>query len=65
MCDKELVIEVLRQIEEASAKIIVRFQTIRQVADFTDSPAGVDKMDAILNLDVRSFPTDEKNGGEA
>jgi len=65
MRDKELVIEVLRQIEEASAKIIVRFQTIRQIADFTDSPAGVDKMDAILNLDVRSFPTDEKNGGKA
>ncbi len=29
MRDKELVIEVLRQIEEASRKIIVRFQTIR------------------------------------
>jgi len=50
MRDKELVIEVLRQIEEASAKIIVRFQTIRQVADFTDSLAGVDKMDAICMM---------------
>ena len=50
MRDKELVLEVLRQIEEASAKIIVRFQTIRQVADFTDSPAGVDKMDAICMM---------------
>jgi uncharacterized protein with HEPN domain len=50
MRDKELVIEVLRQIKEASAKIIVRFQTIRQVADFTDSPAGVDKMDAICMM---------------
>jgi uncharacterized protein with HEPN domain len=50
MRDKELVLEVLRQIEEASAKIIVRFQTIRQVADFTDSLAGVDKMDAICMM---------------
>ena len=50
MRDKELVIEVLRQIEEASSKIIVRFQTIRQVADFTDSPGGVDKMDAICMM---------------
>ena len=43
MRDKELVLEVLRQIEEASAKIIVRFQTIRQVADFTDSLQGLIK----------------------
>jgi uncharacterized protein with HEPN domain len=50
MRNKELVLEVLRQIEEASAKIIVRFQTIRQVADFTDSLAGVDKMDAICMM---------------
>ena len=36
MHNKELAIEVLRQIEEAAAKIAVRFQAIHQVSDFTD-----------------------------
>ena len=45
MRDKELAMEVLRQIEEAAAKIDACFQAIHQVADFTDSAAGVDKMD--------------------
>ena len=42
--DKEIVMEVLRQIEEAAVKIVARFQAIHQVADFTDSPEGVDNM---------------------
>ena len=50
MHDKELVMEVLRQIEEAAAKIAVRFQAIHKVSDFTDSPVGVDKMDAICMM---------------
>ena len=50
MRDKELTLEILRQIEEASAKIVARFQNIRQVSDFTDSPAGVEKMDAICMM---------------
>ena len=50
MRDKELVMEVLRQIEEAAAKIAARFQAIHKVSDFTDSPAGVDKMDAICMM---------------
>jgi hypothetical protein len=41
MHDKELVLEVLRQIEEAAKKIITRFAGIRQVSDFTDSPAAI------------------------
>jgi hypothetical protein len=41
MRDKELTLEILRQIEEASAKIVARFQNIRQVSDFTDNPAEV------------------------
>ena len=44
MRDKELVMEVLRQIEEATAKIFGRFQIPHQVVDFTDSPTGVDNM---------------------
>jgi len=50
MQDKELVQEVLRQIEEAAEKIINRFKPILQVNDFTDSPAGMEKMDAICML---------------
>jgi len=50
MRDKEIAIEVLRQIKDAAEKIVVRFQAIRQVSDFTDSPAGVDKMDAICMM---------------
>ena len=50
MHDKELVMEILRQIEEAAAKIATRFQAINKVSDFTNSPAGVDKMDAICMM---------------
>jgi uncharacterized protein with HEPN domain len=50
MRDKELVMEVLQQIEEAAAKIVARFKAIHQVPDFTDSPAGVEKMDAICMM---------------
>ena len=50
MRNKELAIEVLSQIEEAAAKIAVRFQTIRQPSDFTESPSGVDKLDAICMM---------------
>lgn len=50
MRNKELTLEVLRQIEDAAVKIVTRFQAIRQVSDFTDSPAGVEKMDAICMM---------------
>jgi hypothetical protein len=36
MRDKELVMEILHQMEGAVAKIVVRFQAIHQVADFTE-----------------------------
>jgi len=44
MHDRELCLEVLRQIEEAAIKISNRFQVIHQPSDFTDSPAGVEKI---------------------
>lgn len=50
MRDRELVLEVLRQIEDAAYKIVTRFQSVRQVNDFTDTPAGVEKMDAICMM---------------
>jgi len=50
MRNKELVIEVLRQIEAAAQKVVQRFQVIDKPADFTDSPAGIEKMDAICMM---------------
>ena len=47
MFDKELCLEVLRQIEVATARIMARFEPVEQVSDFTDTPAGIEKMDAI------------------
>lgn len=39
MRDKELCLEILGQIEEASAKIILRFDPIHQVSDFQEGNA--------------------------
>ncbi|MBN1850532.1 MAG: DUF86 domain-containing protein [Deltaproteobacteria bacterium] len=50
MLDKELILEVLHQIEDAAEKIVTRFQLIHQGSDFTDSPEGVEKMDAICMM---------------
>ncbi|RJP82677.1 MAG: DUF86 domain-containing protein [Desulfobacteraceae bacterium] len=50
MHNKELVMEILHQIEDAASKICARFQAISQVSDFTDNPAGVEKMDAICMM---------------
>ncbi|SLM29885.1 conserved hypothetical protein [Desulfamplus magnetovallimortis] len=50
MSDKELALEILRQIEDASAKIIHRFSIIKTVDDFTHTQAGVEKMDAICMM---------------
>lgn len=50
MYDYDVVLEVLRQIEEAAEKIITRFEAVRQVSDLSDSSAGVDKLDAICMM---------------
>ncbi|ADU64997.1 protein of unknown function DUF86 [Desulfurispirillum indicum S5] len=50
MRDRELVAEVLRQIEEAASKICLRFEPVHSISDFTDSPAGIDKLDAICMM---------------
>ena len=47
MRNKELVLEILGQIEDAAKKILSRFQPIQQANDFTDSPSGMEKVDAI------------------
>jgi len=56
MRDKELCLEVLRQIEAAAEKITYRFKAIYQVSDFTDSPEGVEKMDSICMMLIVIFP---------
>jgi uncharacterized protein with HEPN domain len=45
--DKELVKEILSQILSALDTIIYRFSPVRVTSDFTDSPAGMEKLDAI------------------
>lgn len=47
MFDKTLALEILRQIEDASAKILERFKQINTIEDFTHSQSGVEKMDSI------------------
>ena len=50
MYDKELVCDILYQILEATQKVSQRFKKIKTVSDFTDSPAGMEKLDSICML---------------
>ena len=47
MYDKELVLEILRQIKAAADKILQRFQGIENPEFFVNSVAGNEKLDAI------------------
>lgn len=47
MYDKELAIEILFQIYQATQKIQKRFEPVDSVDHFTDSEAGMEKLDAI------------------
>lgn len=42
--------EVLRQIEEAAHKIVIRFKIIDQAIDFTTTSAGMEKLDSICMM---------------
>ena len=50
MYDKELVCDILFQILDATQKVSQRFDPINTVHDFTDSPAGMEKLDSICML---------------
>lgn len=50
MRDKELTLEVLRQIEEALERITSRFAHVSRATDFTDTPDGIEKMDSICMM---------------
>ena len=47
MYDRDLAREILVQILKASETVIWRFTPVKKVGDFTDSPAGMEKLDAI------------------
>ncbi len=50
MYDKELVLDILCQILEATQKVNQRFEQIETVSDFTGSPFGMEKLDSICML---------------
>ncbi|WYD79450.1 MAG: hypothetical protein V8K32_09030 [Candidatus Electrothrix gigas] len=50
MYDKELVLDILHQILEATLKIQQRFRQIETAADFTGSPFGMERLDSICML---------------
>ena len=50
MYDRELAIEILRQIYQAAETILERFQPVKTVSDLTDSAAGMEKLDSICML---------------
>lgn len=50
MYDRELAIEILRQIYQAAKTILERFQPVKTVNDLTDSPAGMEKLDGLCML---------------
>ena len=47
MHDKELVLEILKQIFDSTQKVLKRFQPIKSVNDFMETEAGMEKLDAI------------------
>ncbi|MBI5483607.1 MAG: DUF86 domain-containing protein [Deltaproteobacteria bacterium] len=50
MYDKDLLVAILGQIEDALEKIKHRTLTITSADDFTDSPQGLEKLDGICML---------------
>ncbi|GBE02164.1 hypothetical protein BMS3Abin08_01606 [bacterium BMS3Abin08] len=47
MYDRELVVDILHQIDNAIDKILYRFSVIKSANDFTDTPEGMEKLDSI------------------
>ena len=50
MYDKELVKDILKQINSASNTILDRFSVVENIDYFTDSPQGMEKLDSICML---------------
>lgn len=47
MYDKELALEILSRIYQATQTVLRRFEAIKSATDFTDSDVGREKLDAI------------------
>ncbi len=47
MFDKCLTLEILQQVFQATQRILKRFKPIKSPDDFTESEAGIEKLDAI------------------
>ena len=47
MYDQELVLEIASQIHKATITIMKRFEPVKSPRDFTDSEAGMEKLDGI------------------
>lgn len=50
MFDTELVNYILKQIHQAAQTIMIRFEPVKCVNDFTDTPVGMEKFDSICML---------------
>jgi len=61
MYDSELVVEILRQIYQAAQTILERFQPVKTVSDFTESPAGMEKLDSLCMLLIASIKKSGQN----
>jgi uncharacterized protein with HEPN domain len=47
MYDRELALEIASQIHKATQTILKRFEAVQSPGDFTDSEAGMEKLDSI------------------
>ena len=47
MYDKELVKGILAQLLDSAKVVLIRFESITCVNDFTDSPSGMERLDSI------------------
>ena len=50
MYDKELALNVLKQLQKATETILERFKPIESVSDYTNSSEGMEKLDAVCML---------------
>lgn len=50
MYDKDIACHILQQVQHSVKIILTRFQPVKVVADFTDSPEGMEKFDSICML---------------
>jgi len=50
MYDKDLAIEILMLLDKATEMLMWRFKPIKSVLDYTESPEGMEKLDAVCML---------------